>query len=117
MENYKIVIVSKGTFRLSELAREYLINHGIREKYPELGWSKSAPHLSVGFISIPRHDPLLVQCIEELGSSSEPTDGRLRTYLRVIEIPSSKYLIVSNGAWGETVYTDKDFIQIPSHDH
>lgn len=58
--SYEVVIsVSYGSFSLSDKAIQYLADHGldIDDHYP-------------GQNELPRHHPLLVQCVKELGKEA-----------------------------------------------
>lgn len=100
----KIVIVRGGTrFSLSKEAIKWFKDHGKKVKYygvyKEYGTE----------IRIERHDPLLVQCIEELG---EKANTRY-CHFEIEEIEGNKYFLIM-GDWGEWCFTpDMDWRVIP----
>lgn len=87
-----------GGFELSTAAFLWLGLHGIYDKYPGI----------VNLDSLPRHEPLLIQCIEELGDDANYNEC---SDIRITEIDSDMYYI-KNYAGKETVITPKDMIKI-----
>jgi hypothetical protein len=86
----KVVInVCFGGFSLSDVAREWLFNHGATED------------MEYGCCYMSRHNPLLVQCIEELGESSFGICAKLE----VVELKDSRYRIDN--------YDGRESIQYP----
>lgn len=84
-------------FGLSTKAVDWLIDHGIRSKYPKI---RNLNYL-------PRHEPLLVECVETLGKAASSA----YCLLRVVEINDDSYLICMDDGY-ETVITSKDLIKI-----
>jgi len=77
MSKHKVVYNScYGGFSLSEKAQEWFEQHG----HPS--WAEYSP-------DIPRHHPLLVQCVEELRDEASGKYARLR----IAEIKGNKYWI------------------------
>lgn len=70
MKTYKLVRNADfGGFHLSRLAEQWLAKRGIYNKYPEIEYLRD----------LPRHEPLLVECVETLGTeaASEPRVAKL----------------------------------------
>ena len=60
-----------GGFSLSKEAGQWLLDHNIEDPYKHdieqsLHWIEEDPILKSVYSRIPRHHPLLVQCVEEL---------------------------------------------------
>lgn len=91
-----------GGFGLSREAIMWLGRHGIYNKYPDID----------DLDNLPRHEPLLIQCIEELGDDA----NRNYANLAIAEIASDTYYIVERDGW-ETIITPKDMIKIESITH
>lgn len=101
MKKFKIVInADYGGFRLSRTAIEWLAKRGIYQKYPDLNYIEE----------IPRHEPLLVQCVETLGA--EIAGESQITKLEIREIESATYYIEEYDG-KEWILTPSDFIHIP----
>ena len=95
---HKLVINADfGGFSLSQKAVEWLGCHGIYQKYAKLNCIDD----------IPRHESLLVECVETLGSAAN-TDV---STLKIIEIESDSYYIVDYDGF-ERVITPADFVKI-----
>lgn len=87
-----------GGFNLSRSAILWLGSHGIYDKYPGIK----------DLNDLPRHEPLLIQCIDELG---EDVNESKCNKIRIAEIDSDVYYI-ENYDGEETVITPKDMIKI-----
>ena len=76
----KVVFSRVGDFELSKEAVDWLRVHGVSENNIE------------GYIldAFPRHDPLLVQLVEELGNEASQS---LYSNLQIKEIEGNKYYI------------------------
>lgn len=103
MKKFKVVINADfGGFGLSRSAIEWLAKRGIYQKYPDLNYIED----------IPRHEPLLVQCVEKLGPEMA---GRSQiTKLEIREIESATYYIEEYDG-KERILTPADFIHIPEN--
>lgn len=82
----KVVInTCYGGFGLSDEACEWLLNHGFGDISENPEFDPNRPHNSLnrkyylGY-SFSRHDPLLIQCIEELGKEANGFSARLMVY-------------------------------------
>lgn len=96
MKTYEIVINKcYGGFGLSEEAEMWLSKRGIWQKYPHL------EHLYY----IPRHEPLLVECVKTLGDAANGYWANL-----VIETITSRAYYINEYDGMETVVTNNDFI-------
>lgn len=80
-----------GGFGISNEAREWLLDHGMSEE------------LVNNEYDIPRHDKLLVECVETLGQDANSWTAELA----VIEIDSDRYRIEDYDG-KETIYTPDD---------
>ena len=101
MKTYKLVRnADYGGFYLSRKAEQWLAKRGIYNKYPEIQ----------ALYNLPRHEPLLVECVEELGTeaASEPRIAKLE----VVIINSPRYYI-DNYDGLETIITPEDMTEIP----
>lgn len=101
MKTYKIVRNAEyGGFHLSREAEQWLARRGIYNKYPEIE----------SLCNLPRHEPLLVECIETLGpeSASEPRIAKLE----VVIINSPRYYIDDYDGL-ETIITPENMTEIP----
>lgn len=99
MKENKVVINTEfGRFGLSREAETWLAKRGIWQKYPELE----------NLVDLPRHEPLLVACVEALGRKA---NGRYAD-LSVVTIKHHGYYI-EEYAGKEYVITKDDFITIP----
>ena len=87
-----------GGFGLSRAAILWLGRHGIYNKYPDIE----------DLDNLPRHEPLLIQCIEELGEDADACYA----LLAIAEIESDAYYIAVDSEGYETVITPKDMITI-----
>lgn len=95
---HEIVINAEyGGFCLSKAAGEWLGKRGIYQKYPNLQ----------SIDEIPRHEPLLVECIKTLGELASERFSKLE----IREIESSCYYI-DNYDGMESILTPCDFVQI-----
>lgn len=112
-KTYKIVLNRcYGCFGLSIEATEWLISHGLEEEY----WYFNSSYRKtdsdfdkykyrVNTEKIPRHHPLLVECVETLGGKAD----EIGSELHVFEIPSRRYRVFNFGEEGmEEVQTPKD---------
>lgn len=98
MKTYEIVINRcYGGFGLSEEAETWLSKRGIWQKYPQM----------ITLRKLPRHDPLLVECVKTLGDSA---NGFCAT-LEVETITSPKYYI-DNYDGEERIITIEDLVTI-----
>lgn len=97
-ENKVVINIDYGGFGLSRDAETWLAKRGIWQKYPEL---KSLDHL-------PRHEPLLVACVEALGYKA----NGYWADLSVVTIKHNRYYIDEYDG-KEYVITEDDFITIP----
>ena len=88
-----------GGFGLSREAILWLGRHGIYKKYPDIN----------DLDMLPRHEPLLIQCIEELGE--DVNNDISYNKIRIKEIDSDMYYI-EEYCGSETVITPKDMIKI-----
>ena len=88
-----------GGFGLSREAILWLGRHGIYKKYPDIN----------DLDMLPRHEPLLIQCIEELGE--DVNNNISLNKIRIKEIDSDMYYIEELGG-NEAVITPKDMIKI-----
>lgn len=86
-----------GGFELSNEAWDWMIEHGVGKGYyhenpnynPEGGiFSRCKYYLSYE-PELPRHHPLLVQCVEELKDKANGPCAKLT----IVEIPGNEYLI------------------------
>lgn len=81
-----------GGFELSEAAIQWLIDHGKTRE-----WCNSC-----GFNYNYRHDPLLIQCIEELGQKANGQCSKLaieeieEDYYQIIDYDGSELIITPN---------------------
>lgn len=87
-----------GGFGLSRAAILWLGSHGIYDKYPGIEELND----------LPRHEPLLIRCIEELGE--DVNDGKCNK-IRIAEIDSDMYYI-ENYDGKEYIITPKDMTKI-----
>lgn len=88
-----------GGFGLSDEAMHWLTSHGIYDKYPDIEMLED----------LPRHEPLLIQCIEELGE--DVNNNISLNKIRIKEIDSDMYYI-EELCGNEAVITPKDMIKI-----
>lgn len=96
---HKIAYNTNGAaFGLSRAAVQWLGRHGIYNKYPDIE----------NLDNLPRHEPLLIQCIEELGDDASECYAELA----IAEIESDAYYIAVDCDGYETVITPKDMITI-----
>ena len=96
---HKIVYNTNGSaFGLSRAAIQWLGRHGIYNKYPDIE----------NLDNLPRHEPLLIRCIEELGEDAAACYAELA----IAEIVSDTYYIAASEDGYETVITPKDMITI-----
>lgn len=86
--NKVVINTCYGGYRLSEEAANWLIEHGIDESYYK-DFNEKYIHHELSY-NVPRHHPLLVKCVEELGT--EKASG-IFAYLKVVEIDSDVYRI------------------------
>ena len=86
-----------GGFRLSRAAILWLGRHGIYNKYPDIE----------DLDNLPRHEPLLIRCIEELGEDANVCYANLQ----IAEIESDAYYIAYSDGY-ETVITQNDMVKI-----
>lgn len=86
-----------GGFGLSKRAIQWLGSHGIYDKYPGLE----------DLEKLPRHEPLLIQCIEELGNAVNEIDTV--NNIRVKEVYDTGYYITSHDGW-ERIITPSQMI-------
>lgn len=94
----KVVINRKfGGFGLSKEACVWMKEHGVDINYRGYKYSDGR------FEPIDRHDPILVQCVEELGDSASCSFSRLV----VVEIPGNMYRIVFRNGTEEIIYPDE----------
>ena len=101
MKTYKIVRnADYGSFYLSRKAEQWLAKRGIHNKYPEIE----------NLNNLPRHEPLLVECVETLGTeyASEPRLAKLE----VVIIDSPRYYIANHDGL-ETIITPENMTEIP----
>lgn len=101
----KIVIIRDGTrFSLSKEAIKWFKDHDRRVKYD--GTYKKCGKET----HMERHDPLLIQCIEELGEKANTRYSKFE----VIEIEGNKYFLIMIDWGGEICFTpDMDWRVIP----
>ena len=100
MKTYKLVRnADYGGFYLSRKAEQWLAKRGIYNKYPGIE----------NLYNLPRHEPLLVECVETLGTeaASEPRIAKLE----VVIINSPRYYIVDYDGC-ETVITPENMTEI-----
>lgn len=91
MKPYKIVINKKyGGLGWSDEARQWLDEHGLWKKYP--AHSKEERYLSLMY-DIPRHEPLLVACVEALQEQA----SRSGSYLTVKEVTGPYRILEYDG--------------------
>lgn len=96
----KVVYSRSGEFELSKNAVDWLRTHGVSEDYIE-GYLLDA---------FPRHDPLLVQLVEEL---KKDTSQFFYFNLEIEEIEGNKYLIAEIDGNERVITPDtKDWIII-----
>lgn len=101
-KKYKVVINDcYGGFGLSKMAVEWLAKRGIYQKYPDLNYIED----------IPRHEPLLVQCVETLGAAA----NGMCADLRIEEIETPAYLISDYDGQESVITPQSDFIFIPEN--
>lgn len=86
-----------GGFGLSKRAIQWLGSHGIYDKYPGLE----------DLEKLPRHEPLLIQCIEELGNAVNEIDTV--NNIRVKEVYDTGYYITNHDGW-ERIITPSQMI-------
>ena len=92
----KKIVINRcyGGFNLSPLAVQWLIDNGL-DICPSSTWDDDddfAPYPECEFdfpSQIPRHNLLLVACVEELGAAA---DGEC-SQLKVMELPGNQYKI------------------------
>ena len=84
-----------GGFGLSKEAETWLAKRGLWEKYPDLDC----------IYDIPRHEPLLVECVKTLGDSANGMYAKL-----VVETVTSHAYYIDEYDGIETVVTNNDFI-------
>lgn len=90
-----------GGFSLSREAILWLSSHGIYDKY----------HGISNLDCLPRHEPLLIQCIQRFEELGEDVNDNECSDIRITEIDSDMYFI-KNYDGAETVITPKDMIKI-----
>lgn len=101
-KKYKVVINDcYGGFCLSKAATVWLAERGIFLKYQNLEFLED----------IPRHEPLLVQCVETLGGAA----NGMCADLRIVEIETPAYLISSYDGQESVITPQSDFICIPEN--
>lgn len=97
-ENKLVINTEFGGFGLSREAETWLAKRGIWQKYPDLE----------SLYYLPRHEPLLVACVEALGRKA---NGHCAD-LSVVTIKHNRYYIEKYDG-NESVITEDDFITIP----
>ena len=96
---HKIAYNTTGAaFGLSKAAIQWLGRHGIYNKYPDIE----------NLDNLPRHEHLLIQCIEDLGDDAAACYAELA----IAEIESDTYYIAVCCEGYETVITQNDMIKI-----
>ncbi len=114
MKNKVVINVCFGGFHLSDAACARLIELGARyvraATFEETTESVFGHKYLVEAYSIPRHDPLLIQVVEELGKEASGDFSALE----VVTIDGNQYSIRENDG-AESVYTPKEshWITIP----
>lgn len=99
MKENKVVINTEfGGFGLSREAETWLAKRGIWQKYPDIKSLKD----------LPRHEPLLVECVEELGGKASDC----YTILEVKKIKHNRYYIEEYDG-KEYIVTEDNFTTIP----
>lgn len=83
-----VINKSYSCFSLSEKAEQWLKDRGLEFKY---------------YFDIPRHHPLLIQCIKELGIEAEGKFAKLE----IVNINSDRYIIKEYDGY-EKVITPED---------
>lgn len=109
--NKVVYNVCFGGFSLSKAAAVRLVELGMQEMVEEIEMSKqpsmSFMQNSFGY-RISRHDPRVVQVVEELGS--EAASGRCAK-LKVIEIYGNRYRIDEYDGQETVVEPDTDYLE------
>ena len=103
---YPVVInTCTGGFSLSLKALEWLNNNGHRNKHlQEILHSEYKSWFSEGVdLNIPRHHPMLVQCVQSLGKEASGTLSNLE----VVYISSNLYSIISDHGEEEIITPDR----------
>lgn len=94
-----------GGFGISKEVYDWLKEHNIDEKY--IKCIRNTYYYYDG----PRHHPLLIQCIEELGEESND----ILSNLTIIEFEGDEYIIDEYDGW-ESIRTPKDINWINVND-
>lgn len=95
MRPFSKVVINRcwGGFSLSSKAIKWLIDHGGYD-IDEKDWHSVR--------DIPRHDPWLVKCVEELGSEANGPDAALN----VVQLRGHVYAIHEYDGWESVLYPD-----------
>jgi hypothetical protein len=104
MKNKVVINISSGAFSLSKKAIDYLLDHGYHPNNQHDDVEITRKHtFDAYFLRIERHNPILVECVESLGSEA----NGICSNLKVEEIDSDRYRI-SN-------YYGKEYVETPEN--